>query len=129
MSEVLEGFKIRTVRIDNTNEDFPNADAWQVTVTNPRGQRLQRQYFKGYGHKGAKPELVEFMDCMISDADLVEYESLEGFAANMGYDTDSISGMKKARRIYNSCERIRVRLLEFLTEPERVAFMVASGNH
>jgi hypothetical protein len=129
MSEVLAGFKISCKRIDNTNQEFPNSDAWQVRVTNPRGEVLQRQYFKGYGHKGAEPGLVEFMDCLISDADLVAYDSLEGFAENMGYDTDSISGMKRARRVYNACERIRVRLETFLTLEEREAFMFTSGNH
>lgn len=128
---VLDGFKFNAVRIDNNhqNDDMANMDAWRVTVTNPRGKRFQRQFFMGYGHKGAAPTLVDFMDCMISDADLVEYDTLEGFAADMGYDTDSISGMAKARSIYNSCERVRVRLLEFLTTDERLAFMEASGNH
>ena len=127
---VLEGFKFNAVRIDNNrNDDMANMDAWRVTVTNPRGQRFQRQFFMGYGHNGKAPELVDFMDCMISDADLVEFDSLEGFAAEMGYDTDSISGMAKARRVYNACERVRLRLLEFLTDEERAAFMEASGNH
>lgn len=128
---VLDGFKFTAVRIDNNhyNDDMADMDAWRVTVTNPRGQRFQRQYFMGYGHGGKAPELVDFMDCMISDADLVEFDSLEGFAADMGYDTDSISGMAKARRVYNACERVRVRLLEFLTDEEREAFQVASGNH
>ena len=128
---VLDGFKFNAVRIDNNhqNDDMADMDAWRVTVTNPRGKRFQRQYFMGYGHNGAAPTLVDFMDCMISDADLVEFDSLEGFAADMGYDTDSISGMAKARRIYNACERVRVRLLEFLTDEEREAFQVASGNH
>lgn len=127
---VLEGFKFNAVRIDNNrNDDMANMDAWRVTVTNPRGQRFQRQFFMGYGHNGKAPELVDFMDYMISDADLVEFDSLEGFAADMGYDTDSISGMAKARRVYNACERVRLRLLEFLTDEERAAFMEASGNH
>ncbi len=131
MSDSLAGFKISTVRIDNNhvNDDMVDMDAWRVTVTNPRGQRFQRQYFMGYGHGGKAPELVDFMDTMISDADLVEYDSLESFAADMGYDTDSISGMAKAKRIYNACERIRLRLEDFLTLEEREAFMVASGNH
>ncbi len=131
MSDSLAGFKITTVRIDNNhvNDDMVDMDAWRVTVTNPRGQRFQRQYFMGYGHGGKAPELVDFMDTMISDADFVEYDSLESFAADMGYDTDSISGMAKARRTYNACERIRIRLLDFLTDEEREAFKVASGNH
>lgn len=131
MSALLKGFKFTATRIDNNHvdDDMVNMDAWRVTVTNPRGQRFQRQYFMGYGHKGRAPELVEFMDCMISDADLVAYDSLEGFAESMGYDTDSISGMAKARRIYKACERIAARLEDFLTEEEREAFMTESGNH
>jgi hypothetical protein len=130
MSDVLAGFKITSTRIDNNHtDDMANMDAWRVRVTNPRGKTFQRQYFMGYGHKGRAPELVEFMDNMISDADLVAYDSLEGFMENMGYDTDSISQTAKAKRVYRSCERVAARLEEFLTQEEREAFMVASGNH
>lgn len=131
MSDVLAGFKITTTRIENRhyNDDMADMDAWRVRVTNPRGEVFQRQFFMGYGHGGKAPELVDFMDCMISDADLVAYDSLEGFMENMGYDTDSISQTAKAKRVYKSCERVAARLEVFLTPEEREAFMVASGNH
>jgi hypothetical protein len=128
MSDVLAGFKITATRIDNnhTNDDMANMDAWRITVTNPRGERFQRQFFMGYGHRGKAPELLDFMECMISDAECVEYDSLEGFMENMGYDTDSISATAKAKRVYRACERIGKRLEVFLTPEEREAFTVAA---
>ena len=126
MSDVLAGFKITSSWIPNTNAEFPNADAWRVRVTNPRGEVLQRQYFMGYGHKGAKPKLVDFMESMISDAECVEYVSEEGFAADLGYEYDTREEVARVHRIYTACERIRVRLEKFLTPEEREAFTVAA---
>jgi hypothetical protein len=60
---------------------------------------------------------------------LVAYDDLDGFVEAMGYDTDSISDMAKAKRSYKACERIAERLEVFLTQEEREAFQEASGNH
>ena len=119
---MLEGFKINSVRIDNTNETFPNSDAWKVQITNPRGQTLTRKYYKGYGHKGAEPSIEEFMGSLISDADCVAYRSELDFANDLGYDYTTRQEIKYVHKIYKACEKIAERLETFLTPDEREAF-------
>lgn len=119
---VPSGFKISSVRIDNNNADFQNADAWQVRITNPRGQRLQRKFYMGYGHKGAEPKLEEVMSSLVTDAACVEDRDLEEFAADLGYSLETPEETRHVRTIYNACERIAKRLATFLTDEEREAF-------
>ena len=118
------GFSITSTRIDNTNPEFKNSDAWRVTVKNPRGKTLSRKFYKGYGHKGAKPTLQEFMECMISDARCAEdYGSMEEFADNLGYERDTVSERRRVHRIYEACQKIATKLETFLTEEETAAFL------
>jgi len=119
---MLEGFRFTAKRINNTNREFPNADAWSCKVTNPSGKTLSRQYFKGYGHHGAKPTIEEFMGSLISDAECVEYRSEREFADDLGYDYSSREEIARVHKIYNACVKIADRLTEFLTADEREAF-------
>lgn len=118
----VAGFKFTAKRIDNRNPEFPDADAWSCKVTNPRGKTLQRQFFKGFGHRGVKPTLEEFMESMISDAECADNRTEWEFAKDLGYDYETREEIRRVHRIYTACTRIADRLEEFLTDAEREAF-------
>src|SRR5690348_13788737 len=99
----VAGFKFTTQRIDKRNPEFPDADAWTCKVTNPRGKTLQRQFFKGYGHHGAKPTIREFMESLISDAECVAYRSEREFADDLGYGYETREEIRLVHRIYTAC--------------------------
>lgn len=123
MKDLSAGFKITSARINNTNKTFPNSDAWQVLVTNPEGKTLSHKYYKGYGHNGAKPELMEFMNSMVSDADCArDYPTVKEFAENLGYDFDTREDQKYAEKVFNQCVRINERIERFLTDEQREFF-------
>lgn len=115
----MNGFKMTAERTDNHNKNFRNADAWTVRITNPRGEKLQRKFYMGYGHKGATPKLADVMEALITDAAC--YESADGspaaFMAEFGYEDRA-----EAIKAYKACQRTAERLETFLTEDERLAF-------
>ena len=120
---IADGFKIKSVGIANLTEDFPDADAWDVTVTNPRGQTLTQKYYKGSAHKGAAPEVMEFMNALVSDADCVAHrDSVEEFAADLGYEIDTPEELWHVTKIYKACQKTAQRLETFLTWQERTVF-------
>jgi hypothetical protein len=113
ISEFIDKHNLKLTKVEyrdsNPNFDDSDMDHWTVTLKHGRKQ-MSLPFSKGTGHHGREPELDEVLDCLISDANSVRWENFEGFAANMGYDSDS----RKAEKIYKACERSAKRLEKFL---------------
>lgn len=57
-----------------------------------------------------RPDLVDVLGCLLSDASALDHSSFEDWANEFGYDTDS----RKAARTYNACVQTGVELREIL---------------
>lgn len=123
MKDLSAGFKITSTRIANTNKTFPNSDAWQVKVTNPEGKTLSHKFYKGYGHNGAKPELMEFLNSLVLDASFAQdYTDPMDFAKDLGYPLETRQEQRKAESVFKQCQKINERLERFLTDEQREFF-------
>lgn len=56
------------------------------------------------------PEAIDVLDCLLTDASVLDYDDFEEWASEYGYDTDS----RKAEAIYKKCLDQTVRLKIFL---------------
>ena len=63
----------------------------------------------GYGHNGDEPTAEDVMECLLSDAQ-AENDDFEGWASDLGYDTDS----RQAEKTYKACVDIAHRLRKLL---------------
>lgn len=52
--------------------------------------------------KYIRPELVDVMYSLVMDADALQYDTYEDWAASYGYEEDS----RKGEKIYNECRRL-----------------------
>lgn len=73
--------------------------------------RMTLYFSKGIGHHGAEPTVNEVLDCLASDAAIVENSGdFAGFCSELGYDEDS----RKAERDWKATEHQTDRLKRFL---------------
>ena len=80
-------------------DDAGTMDHWRVQLRMGR-KRLTTYFSMGVGHKSAKPEADDVLDCLASDAAGFENaESFEGWCDEYGYDPDS----RSAEKIYRQC--------------------------
>jgi hypothetical protein len=77
------------------------------------GRTLQIGFMQGTGLTGV-PDAEKILASAFSDAASVEYEAFEGWAHEMGYDPEDPDNWRRARRIYNACERMGARLARFI---------------
>jgi hypothetical protein len=84
-------------------DDSEDMDHWRVTLRNPaNGKRMTLTFSKGIGHNGAEPTTAEVVECLASDASLIDNApTFADFCAELGYDEDS----RKAERTYGQCKR------------------------
>lgn len=109
---MINDFKLKAVRTDKVREDFPDANAWKVTVTAPGGKTITRDYFRGSALTG-EPGIMEVLESLVMDAELVAERSVEDFMGDLGYEDYA-----EALKVYKACERIANRLGEILTPLE-----------
>lgn len=76
------------------------------------GRTLQVGHMRGLFLPGA-PKPQEILASAFSDAESVRFFTFEGWAAEMGRDRNDPDEWKKAKRIYNACERMNDRLGRF----------------
>jgi hypothetical protein len=114
----LDSFYSSAHKIDNDSETFPNSDAWQVTITNPRGFTYNTKFYMGKGHEGKAPATLDVLNCLVSDANSVAGRSLEEFADELGYEIRSIADAKQCKKVYKKCRKIARELQNFLTREE-----------
>ena len=105
------GITIKSVRTDrNPVMQDSQMDHWKVTLKSG-SRRMTLTFSKGYGHNGAEPKADEVLDCLASDASMVNNaDSFEDFARDLGYSEDS----RQAERIYKACLHQSARLQTFL---------------
>lgn len=98
-----------------TDENFPESDHWEVTLTWGKRQ-IKVDFYTGYGLRERLtngPEAADVLDCMISDAVGFENaQSFEEWADEYEYDTDS----RKAEKTYETVRRETEKLRAFLGE-------------
>ena len=80
------GVTLEYVRTDRnpSMRDSGNMDHWNVTLRCD-GDSMTLTYSKGYGHKGAPPDVAEVLECLHSDASCADYD-LDEFIAELGGD-------------------------------------------
>jgi hypothetical protein len=113
----MSDFKFTASRTENTDKNFPNATAWRVRITNPRGETMTRKFYMGSGHKGRKPTLNEVMFSLITDAACVMDTNPREFMADYGYEEYA-----HALKAYRACTRTAEKLETFLLDDEYALF-------
>lgn len=101
------------IKIENEwgepNPDFPQADAYKVTLQYKR-RKLSVPFYQGKAIC-KEPQAHDVIYCLISDAQSVENaDSFEDWAFSLGYDTDS----RKAEKIYKACVKNQQSIRRFL---------------
>lgn len=94
----------------------PVGDRWEHYRWTARfrfqGRTLQVGFMQGMGLPGV-PDAARILASAFEDADSVAWDDFYGWAGNMGYSTDDPDDQRRARRIYNACERMDARLDRF----------------
>ena len=72
----------------------------------PYGRISNYQYDRLKQSKPCKPEVLDVLHCLVSNAQCVEYSDFADFCAELGYDEDS----RKAHSIYQACCDARAKL-------------------
>lgn len=70
---------------------------WRVTLQRDH-QKESFDYFMGSAHTG-EPEISDVVYCILMDAQALNAQGFEDWAAELGYDTDS----RKAEKTYQAC--------------------------
>jgi hypothetical protein len=82
-----------------------------VQLVHPSGRTLETQFSHGLGYNPDDiPAAADVFDCLVSDADAIDFDTFEDWAREYGYDTDS----RKAERDYHACRKTADQLLTFL---------------
>lgn len=101
------------IKIENEwaepNPDFPQADAYKVTLQYKR-RKLSVPFYQGKAIC-KEPQAHDVIYCLISDAQSIECaDSFEDWASSLGYDTDS----RKAEKTYKACVKNQQNIRRFL---------------
>jgi len=89
--------------------DWTDAYHYRVTLRTYRPLRQLTVHFSmGYGHS-REPEAFDVLECLAMDY-YDKQETFEGWAENLGYNTDS----RKAERTYRACVEQAEKLERFL---------------
>ena len=80
--------------------------AWTVTLR-LEGRQMTTPFFMGAAHT-KPPEVADVLDCMLSDASIIENApEWQEFAGETGYDPDSLSGYQTWQRTRRQTKRLR----------------------
>jgi hypothetical protein len=91
------------------NPEWKDANHYKVTLK-CHGKQLITYFSQGYGITG-EPKPEDVLNALASDSSMVENAgSFEGWANELGYDTDS----RKAEKIYKVCIKQAEKLKSFL---------------
>lgn len=110
--------RMTVTRIDarpDRDGDWVGARHWRCHIMTGKGNpqhpaRMWVNFSQGSAFH-ADPELLEVLDCLVSDASSAN-GSFEDFCSELGWDTDS----RKAERTYRACKRTRAALVRLVGE-------------
>ena len=113
---VKYGITAETVQADgNPNIDAqewgPGAQHWRVTLWRRDGERMEVTFTQGSGHTTV-PTAADVLECLASDADVINHDTFESWAEDFGLDTDS----RTAEQTYKACRTQTESLRRFLGE-------------
>lgn len=115
LQELCRGIKASAVHTDRRapwGDDDPSMDGWSVTLKRD-GRQLTVPFWKGLGHDGTQPTVVQVMECLLSDScEIHQGVDFEEWASNLGYDLEL--DRRKAKATFAACERVYRRLQTFL---------------
>lgn len=92
-------------------------------IENGREAQWVSLAFTARGGKPIEPDTADVIHSLISDADVLNYNSFEDWALSLGYDEDS----RKAEAIYRSCLELALQLRNGLPA-EAFADLVAASE-
>jgi hypothetical protein len=113
MGVVMSALKI-PARPDGNGEWDSKASHWRLLIRRD-GKDITTHYSMGSAHKG-EPELAGVLHCLLMDADGVDGETFEGWADNLGMDSDS----RKAEAMFKACQQTALELGTLFTKAELV---------
>jgi hypothetical protein len=91
-------------------------DAYHFALTIKRGTNsMECEYSMGKAHGGRNPEIVEVLECLLTDTDSVDGRTFEEFCDDMGYDEDS----RKAFATFELIQKQAEQLAPFFTKQDR----------
>jgi hypothetical protein len=100
--------------------DWNRQDNWQKTARGYsctlvyQGRRMSTDFWQGTGIS-EPPTVADVFDCLLSDAATIESSrDFEEWAADMGHDIDSVSDLRRAKKLYNAVSRQTERLKRLL---------------
>lgn len=102
--EILEDISFEVEYGAEKNLEFKNSDGWTCTIGYD-GKYIEIPFYMGKGHEGREPEMLEVLECLVSDATSSSM-SFEEWCAEFGYNNDSIKDLKS----YNECVKIGEKL-------------------
>lgn len=84
----------------------PGSTSWTVTLR-LEGRQMTTPFYQGPALT-KPPEVADVLDCMLSDARIIEdTPDWEEFAADCGYDRDSLSGYQTWQAATRQTKRLR----------------------
>lgn len=87
----------------------PGSSRWRCTL-NHKGRRISVTYSMGSAHT-KEPKAIEVLGSLFSDAQCADSSrDYRDFSRDLGYDEDSIKGLKT----YKACQSINIRLHKLL---------------
>src|SRR5512145_676050 len=111
----------RTVR----REDADRMDHWQVVLQHD-GRQMTTYFSMGAGCEGRAPTAEEVLECVLSDAAMLEStQDFEDWAAELGVDPDS----RKVKKRYHTVQTMTERLKTFLGDEYRERLNAAPSVH
>jgi hypothetical protein len=97
-------------RPDGLMDDMPPGSSHYKTTVKRGNKKITAYYSQGPAINDA-PDLLDVLQCHFMDA---TDESVEDWAAGLGYDTDS----RKAYKVYKACVKVREKLEQMFTNQE-----------
>jgi hypothetical protein len=107
------------------NPNFKNADGYMCKLTCDNRQ-FTVAFYKGSGHNGSPPDLLEVLECLQSDCMSAQNHDVDDFLKELGY-SESLESIRNGEKIYKTCLRYAKRL-EKLFNSHYNNFLEAESN-
>ncbi len=106
-----------TYKSVSRNPHMPGSESmfnYHVTLSG-NGRMMTTPFSKGQGHKGAPPTIDEVLECLASDAGLIENSrNFDEFCSEIGAEIESDEDRRRELKSYKQCKAQTERLKIFL---------------